>query len=154
VITIRDVANLRSKLSQCIHRTPYAHAHAYAQPPHLRPKPLPALEIVSHALNPLFEIKQLHTLTSSSLAAPAPHVLQQPVPLAQPVQRIVALAHRAHEAAQCVDLVLARVAAVLVHFADGDLHRGVVLGFDDAVGGAAFAGDVAVLGVQLASWRG
>ena len=51
--------------------------------------------------------------------------------------------HRPHEATQRIHLVLARVPAVLVHFADGDLHGGVVFGFDDAVCRAAFAGDVA-----------
>jgi hypothetical protein len=35
------------------------------------------------------------------------------------------------------------VTAVLVDFCDGDLHRRVVFGFDDAVRGGAFAGDVA-----------
>jgi hypothetical protein len=41
-------------------------------------------------------------------------------------------------------VVLAGVAAVLVDFGDAELHGGVVLGFDDAVGGGAFAGDVTV----------
>ena len=80
------------------------------------------------------------------LRTAAPHALDQPIPLRQPVQTVVALAHGAHEAAQGVDLVLARVAAAVVDFADGDLHRGVVLGFDDAVRRRAFAGDVAGLG--------
>ena len=77
------------------------------------------------------------------LRAPAPHILQHPIPLRQPIQTIVPFAHRPDEPAQRVDLVLARVAPVLVDFADGDLHRGVVLRFDDAVGRGAFAGDVA-----------
>lgn len=80
-----------------------------------------------------------------SLRAPTPHILHQPIPLRQPVQAVVALAHRPHEAAQRVHLVFARVAPVLVDFADGDLHGGVVFGFDDAVGCGAFAGDVAGL---------
>ena len=87
-----------------------------------------------------------HSLTPLSilpLRAPTPHILQQAISLRQPVQTVVALAHRADEAAQRVDLVLARVAAVLVHLADGNLHRGVVFGFDDPVGRGAFAGDVA-----------
>ena len=82
----------------------------------------------------------------SPLAAPTPHTLQQPVPLRQPVQTVVALAHRAHEATHRVHLVLARVSPALIHLADGDLHAGVVFGFDDAVGRGAFAGDVAVDG--------
>jgi hypothetical protein len=32
--------------------------------------------------------------------------------------------------------------AVLVNLGDGDLDRAVILGLDDAVGGAALAGDV------------
>lgn len=49
-------------------------------------------------------------------------------------------------------MVLARVPPVFVHFADGDLHRGVVFGFDDAVGGGAFAGDVAT--AEVNGWDG
>ena len=75
--------------------------------------------------------------------APTPHILQQPIPLCQPIQRIIPLTHSPHEAAQGIDLVLARVAAVLIDFADGDLNGGVVFSFDDAVGCAAFTGDVA-----------
>lgn len=81
--------------------------------------------------------------TPLSLATPTPHPLQQPIPLRQPIQTIIALAHRADKAAEGIDLVLARVPAILVDFADGDLHAGVVFGFDDAVRGAAFAGDIA-----------
>jgi hypothetical protein len=40
-------------------------------------------------------------------------------------------------------LVLAGVTAVLVDLANAELDTGVVFGFDDAVGRAAFAGDVA-----------
>lgn len=79
-----------------------------------------------------------------SLPTPTPHSLDQPIPLAQPIQTIVPFTHRSHEAAQRVDLVLARVPPVLVHFAHRYLYGGVVLGFDDATGGRAFAGDVAV----------
>lgn len=79
-----------------------------------------------------------------SLAACAPDVLQQTITLRQSVQGIVALAHGPYESAQGVDLVLARVSAVLINLADGDLDRCVVLGLDDAVGGAALAGDVTV----------
>jgi len=40
-------------------------------------------------------------------------------------------------------LVLARVPAVFIDLADGNLDGGMVFGFDDAVGCGAFAGDVA-----------
>jgi hypothetical protein len=69
----------------------------------------------------------------TDLTAPAPHSLQETILLCQPVQRIVALAHGAYEAAKSISLVLARVSSILVHEADGKLHRGVVLSFDDAV---------------------
>ena len=42
-------------------------------------------------------------------------------------------------------MVLTGVTAVLVNLGDGDLDGGVVVGLDDAVGGAALAGDVAVI---------
>jgi len=84
-------------------------------------------------------------LTSCIAPLPAsiPHPLQEPIPLRQPVHAVVALAHRTHEAAQRIRLVLARVSAVVAYFADRDLDRGVVLGLDDAVGCAALARDVA-----------
>lgn len=82
-------------------------------------------------------------LFHSPLRAPTPHILHQPIPLRQPIQTIVPFAHRPHKPAQSVHLVLPRVAPVLVHFADGDLHRGMVFRFDDAVRRGAFAGDVA-----------
>jgi hypothetical protein len=122
-------------------------------PPRSHPQPLahsslPPRNRQLHVPNAIFETRSTHTCHPLSLAASTPHILQQPIPLTQPIQRIIALAHRAHEAAQRVDLVLARIASVLVDFADGDLYRGVVFGFDDAVGGAAFAGDVAVLKIN------
>jgi hypothetical protein len=80
---------------------------------------------------------------STDLSLGAPHVLQQSVTLREAVQGVIALAAGAHEAAQGVHLVLAGVTAVLVNLADGELHGGVVVGLDDAVGGAALAGDVA-----------
>jgi hypothetical protein len=63
--------------------------------------------------------------------------------LCQPVQRIVALSHGAYESTEGVNLVLTGVTAVLIDFGDGKLYTGMVLGFDDAVGRAALAGDVA-----------
>lgn len=41
--------------------------------------------------------------------------------------------------------------AVLVNLGDGDLDGSVVLGLDDAVGGAALAGDVAIETQELVS---
>ena len=62
--------------------------------------------------------------------------------MCEPVEAVVGLAHGAYETADGVDLVVASVAAVLVNLGDGDLDRAVILGLDDAVGGAALAGDV------------
>ena len=73
-----------------------------------------------------------------------PDVLEETVALRKAVHAVVGLAHGAHEAAEGVGLVLAGVAAVLVDLGDGELHRGVVLGLDDAVGCAALAWDVPV----------
>jgi len=73
-----------------------------------------------------------------------PHSLQQPISLRQSIQAIIALAPTPHESTQRINLVLAGVSTVLVNLADGDLNAGVVFGLDDAVGGAALAGDVAV----------
>ena len=78
------------------------------------------------------------------LASGGPHVLEVTVTLGQTVEGVIALATGADEAAESVGVVLAGVAAVLVNLADGDLDRGVVVGLDDAVGGAALAGHVAV----------
>jgi len=88
----------------------------------------------------------LHPLPPQSrythLPASAPHALQESISLCQSVDAVVTLAHLAHEAAERKDVVLAGVAAVVVDLCDGDLDRGVVLGFDDAVCGGALAGDV------------
>lgn len=79
------------------------------------------------------------------LSLAAPDVLDEAVTLGQSVQGIVGLAHGADEAAEGVNVVLAADgAARLVNLGDGDLDGGVVLGLDDAVGGRALAGDVAV----------
>jgi len=82
-------------------------------------------------------------LSRHDLSAGAPDSLEETILLCQPVERVVALAHGADEAAEGICLVLAGVAAVLVDLADADLDGGVVLGLDDAAGGAALAGDVA-----------
>ena len=84
-----------------------------------------------------------------SLAASAPDVLQQTIPLRQSVEGIVALAHGSHEAAQGVDLALACESAVLINLANRDLDRCVVLCLDNAVGGAALAGDVTVKTIEI-----
>ncbi len=160
-----DFGTARSKLSQSIHRTPYMPTAPYlpdvfSQSLCLTPsfpylaeknqsaKNWPSTSPFARTRIPVNNIPAAH---ASSLADPAPHILQQPVPLAQAVQRIVTLAHGAHEAAQRVDLVLARVPSVLVDLSDGDLYGSVVFGFDDAVGGAALAGHVAGEGTQKVS---
>lgn len=79
------------------------------------------------------------------LSLGGPDVLNKAVALGQAVEGIVGLTHGADEAAEGVDVVLAGDStAGLVDLGDGDLDRGVVLGLDDAVGGRALAGDVAV----------
>jgi hypothetical protein len=78
-------------------------------------------------------LHESHCPKRRTLTAPAPHGLQEAILLRQSVERIVALAHGAHEAAESIGLVLAGVSAVLVYEANGKLHRGVVLGFDNAV---------------------
>lgn len=83
-------------------------------------------------------------MSNLSLLLRGPDVLQQTVALGQSVERVVALAHGADEAAHGVDLVLAGVSAVLIDLSDGDLDGPVVLRLDDAVGGAALARDETV----------
>ena len=84
------------------------------------------------------------TASNLSLAAGGPDVLQVAVTLSEAVEGVIALTAGTDEATQSVGLVLAGVAAVLVNLADGQLDRGVVVGLDDAVGGAALAGHVAI----------
>jgi len=75
----------------------------------------------------------------------APDVLDEAVALSKAVQGIVALAHGPNESAEGIDVVLALDGtAVLVDLGDGNLNRGVILGLDDAVRGAALARDVTV----------
>ncbi|KAI6769520.1 hypothetical protein HG530_004149 [Fusarium avenaceum] len=77
------------------------------------------------------------------LSLSAPDALDEAVALGQSVEGVVALAHGSDETAEGVDVVLALDStAVLVNLGDGDLDRAVILGLDDAVGGAALAGDV------------
>jgi len=83
---------------------------------------LPPRNRQSQVPDAMLGTQSIHTCHPLPLTASTPHILQQSIPLAQPIQRIIALAHRAHEAAQSVDLVLARIASVLVNFANGDLH--------------------------------
>lgn len=73
-----------------------------------------------------------------------PNILQQAIPLREPIKRIVALPHAPYESRQRIRDVLASVVTQVVYFSDRDLNRCVVLCFDDAVGGAALAGDVEV----------
>lgn len=98
-----------------------------------------------HPINPSGTANTRNRTTSRlPLAAGGPHVADVAITLGEAVQGVIALATGTDEAAQSVGLVLAGVATVLVDLADGDLHGGVVVGLDDAVGGAALAGDVAV----------
>lgn len=78
------------------------------------------------------------------LLRPTPNRLQQPISLRQPIQTIIPLSRRPYEPTQRIRLRFARVAAVLVDFADRELDRGVVFGGYEPVGGAAFSGDVAI----------
>lgn len=91
-------------------------------------------------------LMRLHTPSppGENLSLGTPDVLQEAIPLCQAIHGIVALAHSAHEAAEGIHLVLARDGtAILVNLCDRNLDRTVVLGLDDAIGGAAFARDVA-----------
>jgi hypothetical protein len=81
-------------------------------------------------------------ISHNDLSLRAPDTLEEAVLLGEPVDGVVALAHGADEAAEGVDLVVAGVATVLIDLADADLNGAVVLGLDDAAGGAALAGDV------------
>jgi hypothetical protein len=76
------------------------------------------------------------------LSGSGPDVLEVAITLSEAVDAVVRLAHGADEAAESVGLGLAGESAVLVDLCDGDLDGTVVLGLDDAVGGAALAGDV------------
>lgn len=83
-------------------------------------------------------------MNNLTLAGGSPDVLEVTVTLGQTVEGVVTLAAGTDEAAESEGLVLAGVATVLVNLADGELDGGVVVGLDDAVGGAALAGHVAV----------
>ena len=72
-----------------------------------------------------------------SLAASTPYVLQHTIPLCQSVQGIIRFSHRPYESAESIDLALAREPAILVNLANRYLNRGVILGFNDAIGSAA-----------------
>ena len=82
-------------------------------------------------------------MSNENLSLGAPHTLKQAIPLCKPVQRIIALATRTDKPTESINLIFASVTTVLVNLANGDLHGGVVVGFNNAIGGAAFAGDVA-----------
>jgi hypothetical protein len=109
--------------------------------PPLQP-PLCRGHVYPHVLSlALFRVSKSHRLDALS----APDILEQTVALSEAVQGVVALTHRADEAAEGVDVVLAGDgAAVLVNLGDRNLDGTVVLGLDDTVGGAALARDVAV----------
>lgn len=73
-----------------------------------------------------------------------PDILQQPIPLSEPVERVIALTHAPNEPRERVGDILARIAARLIHLPDRDLYRCMVFCLDDAVGRVALAGDVEV----------
>lgn len=78
------------------------------------------------------------------LSLGGPDGLDEAIALGKAVESVIALTHGTDETAEGVDVVLAGdSAAVLVNLGDGDLDGGVVLGLDDAVGGAALARNVA-----------
>lgn len=85
------------------------------------------------------------TKSNQRLPGGGPDVLDVTVTLSEAVDAVVRLSHGADETAKGVGLVLAGVASVLVNLCDGDLDGTVVLGSDDAVGGAALARDVTVV---------
>lgn len=97
---------------------------------------------VSHSSSP-HDLRTQQETTHLSLSTGAPHILHESIALSETVQAVVALAHGSYKSAESIDLVLASVAAVLVDLANTNLNGSVVLGLDDAVGRAAFAGDVA-----------
>lgn len=126
--------------------------------------PTPRTRTISHGSSVTSQLKHIvivprsrHTVKSTRqhrynhiavndlpLAGGSPDVLEVTVTLGQAVERVVTLAAGTDEAAESEGLVLAGVATVLVNLADGELDGGVVVGLDDAVGGAALAGHVAV----------
>lgn len=105
------------------------------------------IRYMNRVRQPIFNpIKQQSLLEKAgNLSLSTPDTLQISIALGKTVEGVISLAASAHKSAERIDAVLAGVAAVLVNVADGDLHGGVVVGFDDAVGSAAFAGDVAVI---------
>lgn len=73
----------------------------------------------------------------------APHLLQISTLLRQPVHRVIRLTHGADEPSERKRLIVpGNGAAFGRHIGNGNLHRGVVIGTDDTVGGAALARDV------------
>lgn len=88
----------------------------------------------------------IHNPISPHSSLSAPNILQQTILLCQPVDGIIALAHRTNKTAKRIYVVLAgNSTSVLVNLGDRNLDRPVVFGLDDAVGGAALAGDVAAV---------
>jgi len=78
------------------------------------------------------------------LSGSGPDILEQTITLSEAVQRVITLTHRTDETAEGVVDALTDVASVLINLSDRDLDRRVVLGLDDAVGGAALARHVAI----------
>ena len=78
------------------------------------------------------------------LSGSGPDILEQTVTLSEAVQRVVALTHRTDETTESVIDGLAGETTSLVNLSDRDLDGRVILGLDDAVGGAALARHVAI----------
>ena len=85
---------------------------------------------------------------SFPLFGTGPDLVQESSLLAKAVHRVISLAHGAYEASERKRCVLSGCAALGGNVGNGDLDRGVVLGADDAVGGAALAGDVAARDIR------
>lgn len=82
-----------------------------------------------------------------------PDLVEESSLLAKAVHRVIGLAHGANEASERKRCVLSGSATLGGNVGNGDLDRGVVLGADDAVGGAALAGDVAAQDIRYPSFQ-
>lgn len=101
-----------------------------------------ASKTISPALSPPLSPSPSPSLLPD-LSLGRPDALQVSIALKQAVHRVVGLTHGADEAGQGVDLVVAsNGTAILGDLGNGNLDGGVVVGTDDAVGGAALAWNV------------
>lgn len=131
------------------HSPPLPHALNPLPSPNKPPLPSPSIFLplpLSQFPNAKDPPPPLPSLSLNKLPSSrsSPNCLQKAIALRQPIETVVALAHGAQEAAQRIRLRFARVPPVLIYLANGDLHRRVVFGRDQPVGGAAFSGHVAL----------